>query len=420
MPPRGRLPGPTTYGRSSQSPPGVYGRPADQEPGVYGRPRQAVPPEPAPRRRTRSKRRDPWWARLLVVMGSLLMLASGGSIVGTKLLVAQATKSLNTVNVTLPDQTGKVVFDGPINILLAGIDTRNNPGELIRSDTIMLVHIPASHDQAFVVSIPRDTDAEIPAYKPTGFGGGRYKINAAFAFGSQNKGGWSGGLQLLAETIKLNYGIAFQAAAVIDFDGFQKVIQALGGVHMCVDEKVTSIHIGLDSSGHFKKPFVYDGGAGAPIPVPGVKPQVYLPGCYDMPAWQALDYARQREGLPHGDYDRQRHQQQLIKAMIKKATSAGVLTNPVKLNKVIQAAGSAVTVSLGGASILDWAFTLRNVGDNSMVMIKTNGGKFDPVTVNGESREKLSPESLQLFEAVKDDAVADFIVSHPDWVSKDA
>ncbi|HEX6498586.1 MAG TPA: LCP family protein [Micromonosporaceae bacterium] len=409
MPYSGTVSGPTTYGRPDRPP----------SPGVYGSPRQA-PPAPPSRgsgRRAR-KRRDPLWAKLLVIFGALLMMASGGSIVGTKALVARYTSTINRVD-GLPDHQGKVAFDGPINILLVGIDTRNNPGELIRSDTIMIVHIPASHDQAYLVSIPRDTDVQIPAFPTTGYQGGREKINAAFAFGSQGKGGWGGGLKLLAETIKQMSGISFDAAAIIDFDGFRKVVEALGGVHMCIDEETTSLHIGIDRNGKYAPPYRTSDGLHF-TRVPGVKPMVYKPGCRDLAPWEALDYVRQREFIPDGDYGRQRHQQQFIKAIAKKAMSAGVLSNPAKLDRVIKAAGSALTVDFGGADVLDWMFTLKNVGDNSMVMIKTNGGHYQSVKVNGQDRETLSPESQQLFQAVRDDKVPDFIIQHPDWVSKDS
>src|SRR5262249_18490346 len=106
------------------------------------------------------------------------------------------------------------------------------------------------------------------AYPRTGYTGGRDKINAAFAYGFQPGGGRAGGFELLALTVKQLTGISFDGGAIVNFAGFQSLVTALGGVDLCVDEKVVSIHTR----------------------------QVYQPGCQHMAAWQALDYVRQRAG----------------------------------------------------------------------------------------------------------------------------
>jgi LCP family protein required for cell wall assembly len=270
------------------------------------------------------------------------------------------------------------------------------------------VHIPATHDQAYLVSIPRDLLVDIPAFEKTGFRGGRDKINAAFAFGNENKGGREGGFELLGLTIKQLTGIEFNAGAIIDFGGFQSVVNALGGVDMCVDEHVVSHHIGYDKNGNTRKI------------QPGDKPVVYEPGCYRLKPWQALDYVRQRYGLPNGDYDRQRHQQQFLRAVLKEAKKQGVTSNPLKLYNIVNAAGRALTVDTNGISIDDWLFAMRGVINNDLVMLKTNGGKINSGAFNGSSIEQLTDESKQMFEAVKSDTLDSFVVQHPDFVSTDA
>ena len=103
-----------------------------------------------------------------------------------------------------------------------------------------------------------------------------------------------------------------------------------------------------------------------------MKPVVHKKGCREMKGWEALDYSRQRYGLTNGDYDRQQHQQQLIKAMAKKATEGGVMTNPLKLNDLMKAAGEAFVLDTGGVPIADFVFTLRGVAANDLVMLRTN------------------------------------------------
>ena len=103
-----------------------------------------------------------------------------------------------------------------------------------------MLHIPASHDQAYLVSIPRDTEVKVPAFPKSKYPGGTAKATEAFFHGAQNGGGWAGGAQLMAATIKNLTGISFDGAAIIDFNGFRGVIDALGTVHLCVDQEVES------------------------------------------------------------------------------------------------------------------------------------------------------------------------------------
>ncbi|HEV7964238.1 MAG TPA: LCP family protein, partial [Actinoplanes sp.] len=307
-------------------------------------------------------------------------------------------------------------IDGAVNVLLVGLDER--PGESadgIRSDSIIIVHLPARHDRAYLVSVPRDALATIPAYPRTGYPGGRDKVNAAFQYGFQNGGGRSGGFELLAMTVKQLTGISFNGAAIVNFAGFQALVEALGGVDLCVDERVVSVHIGTDANGRFHAPYeITDDG---PVPVPGVRPQVYQPGCQHMTAWQALDYVRQRELIPDGDYGRQRHQLQFLQAVLKRTTGSGVLSNPVRLDAVLRAAGPALTFDRGGVPVRSWLFTLKDVRANRTVLIKTNGGAFNTTDVDGQSMEVLSDLSLTLFQHVRRDKVGAFAAAHPEWVA---
>jgi LCP family protein required for cell wall assembly len=370
------------------------------------------------------RQRDPLWARLLVMGGALLMVASGVTIVAEKVLVARYTgtirqETLIAGDTLAHDSRGHASINGPINLLLVGVDERaDDPAAGARSDTNIIVHIPASHDAAYLVSVPRDTKVSIPAYRKTGYGGGTDKLNAAFQFGYQNGGGRAGGFDLLAKTIKQMSGISFNGGAIVNFDGFQALVKTLGGVDMCIDEKVTSIHVGQDRRGQPARPYWLDA-ALTPHPVPGVTPQVYQPGCRHLEAWQALDYVRQRELVPDGDYGRQRHQQQFIKAVVKETISKGVITNPAKLDTVVRSAGKLLTFDGGGAVIEDWIFALKGIGGSGMTMIKTNGGNFNSTTINGQSFETLNDTTVQLLQAVRDDNVPAFVAAHPDWVAGD-
>jgi LCP family protein required for cell wall assembly len=388
--------------------------------------------QPPPNGRTgttgKPRRRDPLWARLTLIFGALLMVLSGGTIVGTKVLIRQATSDITQTTLidgggaAAADQPGGNNINGPINMLLVGIDERPNSSaqSSVLSDTIVVLHIPASHDQAYLVSIPRDWRVPIPAYGKTGFRGNTDKINAAFSAGYRGNGSElekrARGVDLLARTLHDATGIRFNGAAIIDFPGFEAVVRQLGGVNMCVDQRATSIHLAEDSKGRYRKVW-YSETRGIQGLRQGEHAYVHEPGCRRMPAELALDFARIRKSLPNGDYDRQRHQQQLIRAIAKEATSKGVLANPIKLNNVIKSAGRAFVLDTQGVRIEDFLFTLRNLSPTDLVTIKTNAGKVNPLRINGVEYEQLSADSMEMLAAVRTGRLPDFLLNHKQFIS---
>ncbi|WP_406073668.1 LCP family protein [Micromonospora sp. NBC_01638] len=360
----------------------------------------------------RTRRKDPLWARLTVVFGAVLMLSSGVAIVGSKVLIGQATGDIAQRNLLgdagKSDAEGGASLDGPIDMLLLGVDARERwAADDVRSDSIIILHIPATHDQAYLISIPRDTEAQIPAFSKSGYGGGTGKINAAFQAGAANGGGWEGGAQLMAQTIKRLTGISFDGAAIINFGGFKNVIDTLGTVRICVSQEVKSLHMSyVDGKPMWNADAKKTGKSRTPV--------VHKKGCQEMEGWAALDYSRQRKSLRNGDYDRQANQQQLIKAMAKKATDGGMLTNPAKLNQLTKAAGKSLVLDTGGAKIEDLIFTMRGVTANELTMLKTNNGTFN---ANGNNTEGLNEETMAMFRAVKQDKLAEFVFTHPEVIS---
>ncbi|OLB80098.1 MAG: hypothetical protein AUI14_08070 [Actinobacteria bacterium 13_2_20CM_2_71_6] len=366
------------------------------------------------------------WAKLLVIFGALMMLTSGTLIVGQKLIFDAATQSFNQTDLLDPAAPKQhVTINGAKNILLVGIDNRpgQNPSDLIRADSIMILHIAATHDRAYLVSIPRDSYVDIPPYDngKVPWRGGHDKINSAFAFGGNGLTGIDArkkGFVLLQQTIKHEFNIDFDAGAIVDFAGFQDVVSVLGGVDMYIDEKTVSIHIGTDNrTGKFKTPYWIDSNAKA-HPVSGTTPKVYDVGQKHLAPWEALDYVRQRELIPDGDYGRTRHQQQFIKALFKGILSKNVLTDPGKLGRVLDVVGKAMTIDNGHIGLEDWIFAMRNIGAGDITTIKTNGGVFKTRQVAGLGDvEELDENSRQLMDAIRVDRVDGFVSNHTDWVS---
>jgi LCP family protein required for cell wall assembly len=342
------------------------------------------------------------------------MLVSGGTLVSIKGLGWYANKGLHQEELLPSDVAGKDI-DGPINILLLGMDQRTNSNDLIRTDSIIIIHISADHKQAYLISIPRDTRVDIPAFEPSGFRGEANKVTAAFAYGNQKDGkgdstpeGRARGVALTARTISnlVPGGLTFNAVGLINYDGFKKLVEALGGVDMCVDERVTSEH--------YDAQFRYVGHTG------GRNAYVYERGCRHFSPLQALDYVRQRDYLElnDSDYGRQRHQQQFLFAMFKKLLSKGTLTNPGKFGELRSAVGGLLTLDLNDIPLEDWIFTLKGLRPNDVTLVKTNGGKFNSVIINKIWYEELSPDSMALLQALHDDTVYDFLSTHTSWIAR--
>jgi len=352
--------------------------------------------------------RSPLGFKIVAVLGALLTVIGFGGVAAAKSFMSDLIGSIETGNV---DENGAASqgksMSGAINLLLLGLDTREGWAEnTSRADTIMLVHVSASHDEAYLMSIPRDTKVDIPSWSKSEYAGGRDKINAAYYFGSQHDQGWQGGAGLMKKTVEQLTGISFNGVAVIDFNGFKNVIAALGGVYLCVEKDTWSSHY-IDKNG---KPVYYSYDGEHKLS----NSWIHKAGCRNMAAWEALDYSRQRYGLPNGDYDRQKHQRELIKAMAAKATSAGVLTNPGKLSELLKAAGASLKLDTGGYDPADFLFNLKVLAAADLVNLRTNSGSFNEDPAGGEA---LSAGTMKMFDAARTDTLGAFVSDNPEYLS---
>ena len=364
--------------------------------------------EPAKTKKSKKKTkiRSPWSARLLVVFGVVLSVVGFGGLAVVKSVMADLVGSIETgsTGTAAPEVPQGKPLTGAIDLLLLGLDQRQSwAPNSARADTILMLHVPATHDEAYLMSVPRDSKVQIPAWPKAGYNGAADRVNSAFYAGSQRGQGWQGGAGLTRKTLTDLTGIQFDGVVVIDFGGFRNVINALDGVHMCVERDTWSSHYNVSPDGK-------------PVYAPGdpLKPRPnswwHKKGCRDMAGWEALDYARQRKGLPHGDYDRQRHQVQLIKAMAKKAASAGVVTNPSKLSTLLKAAGGSLKLDTGGYGVADFLFNLKVIAGADLVTLKANAGTFNGA---GDGSELLSAETLRMFAAARDDKLGEYIQDNP-------
>lgn len=240
-----------------------------------------------------------------------------------------ATSQIKRVDV-FKDRTErpKVVARTAVTYLIVGSDTREGltraeikalkvgstkvaAGK--RSDSMLLVHISKSRDHATIVSIPRDTFVRVPEWidskgkvHPPSYS----KINATFGRGDA---------PLLVQTLESMTDLRIDHYIEISFLGFKEMVDALGGVEICTKRKIN------DPKSHLVLPA----------------------GVHRLDGITALKYVRTRYFDGMGDLGRMQRQQQFIAAMIREASSAGVLLNPVKLVKFISAALGSVTTDPG-------------------------------------------------------------------------
>ena len=348
------------------------------------------------------------------------MVVSGGVLVTSQVLIARYTGAVQTKDLFGDPAAANVkvsdIKKGPLNILLVGIDPRNDTTAPL-SDSIIVVHVDESLQNAYLFSIPRDLLVSIPPFEKTGFRGGTSKINAAMSYGSavgNGKHDVAQGFSLLAKTVSQLTGIQkFDAGAIINFGGFKKIVDAMDGVTMTIDQNVKSEHLAPDGSARPKLASCSDNQCAHPYYGPQKQ---YKKGTYHLQGWEALDYVRQRYGLPRSDYDRQRHQQQFVKAMADQALSKDVVTNPIKLDKVLTAAGQSLIFDGHGHSVVDWGLALKNIRSQNMTLIKLPGNSvFDGKAYKGEA---LDSTADAFFASVNDGTITQFMVEHPDYINK--
>jgi LCP family protein required for cell wall assembly len=350
-------------------------------------------------------------AVVLVLAGAGVAFALRNRSSTTTQTAAPPSQSATPTPSASPAPSPGADITGPLDLLLLGVDTRVTvPDWQPHSDAIMLLHLEAGLDSGYLYSLPRDLRVDMPAFAKSGFSGGRYKLTEAMSRGAKvpgsSKANVQQGYELLTKTIEAYTGIkTFQAGAILQFGGLAKLVDTLGGVTMKIDQKVVSIHRRPDGSARTMQA----GGGGY------IGPQAtYLPGTRKLIGWQAIDYARQRY-TAGGDYTRQRHQRQLVKAILTKAEAAGLAGDQAKLQSIISALGSAL-VYLGGRSPIEYAYALRNLKPSKLTLVELPGASVS--SGGGYLGEQLTSVGKGFVKAVAKDKVGAYLASHPTLVNK--
>jgi len=312
----------------------------------------------------RMARRQRFQLMVLGAMSVMTLLVSGGAWLVTGYLSASLAR--------LDAGTSGTPASGPVNILVAGVDTRTgmtrqqqlalHVGSVVgeNTDTMMLVHIPANRQSIQVVSLPRDSWVNIPGH-------GMNKINAAYGLG---------GPPLMVSTVEQATGVTINDYVEVDFTGFVRVINELGGVNVClpfaVDDSASGLHL-----------------SAGPHHVYGVT---------------ALKFARDRHSFATSDLARIADQQQLLASLFAQATATGVLANPVRLQQVVSSVAASVTVDQG-FNLTALATELRGIGPGSVSFTTVPIATADYLTPTGESAVLWNQAAAAaLFQRLNSDA----------------
>jgi len=248
----------------------------------------------------------------------------------------------------------------------------------------MILHVPADRSRLYVITIERDVMVTLPGMEHA-------KLTEAYE---------AGGFPLAATTVTGLTGVTFDGGATLQYNGMKKLVGALGGVHMCIDQAVASEHYDADGVYHTS------------TSREGVAPYRYTIGCRDLKPWEALDYARQRYGLPHASYDRDRHGAQLLAAILRKIKATMGLTDVAKLMGLAEAVGPSLVVDTGRLSPADIARAVKPALDEDVTTVTTPLGGFHSKTFNNQSYQVVDAVTEQFYGALRDDRVADWIARH--------
>lgn len=340
---------------------------------------QAAAPRPVPRSRKQDER--PRWGIRVATGVSVLVLGAGG--IGHA-VVSSLETGIDRVD-AFKDMKNRPQGGHGLNLLLVGTDGRDKITAAERkkyrlggapchcTDTIMLVHLSADKGRASVVSLPRDSYAEMPAHTDATTGkhheGHPVKLNAAYA---------EGGANLTVRTVERMTGVKIDHYLEADFTSFMKTVDTVGKVKICTARPMKDKYTGLD------------------LPA----------GTHELNGGQALQYVRSRHIDGAADLGRMQRQQMFMAALIKEATSSGVLMNPVKFQQVVSSMLSSVRADkgFGTKQMLALGKAMRGFGPSSseFTSVPVENPSF-PVKGIGSTVKWDAKKSKKLFQALRDD-----------------
>jgi len=337
----------------------------------------AAPPASGGKRRAQPPRKHTIWKVLGSTLLALVLLTG----LGTVYLYRHLNGNLTVLDVNgdiLGDRPDKLAVGGPhepLNILVMGDDTRDCAGCKIDneagaggSDTTILLHLSADRKHAYGVSIPRDSIVDRPECK-----GKDGEVIPAADDQMWNAAYSVGGPACTIAQLEHLTGIRVDHFVVVDFASFKSMVDAIGGVEVCIPQT-------WDDRAH----------------------GIYLPaGTRRISGDQALKYVRIRHGIGDGsDIGRVKRQQAFIGSMAAQVLSSNTLANPVKIVKFLDAATKGLSIDKGMGNLkkmAEIAYGFKDIGLDKIQFI-TIPWEYDPENPN---RVVWLPEAKRVWNRLR-------------------
>ncbi|PWH06670.1 LytR family transcriptional regulator [Brachybacterium endophyticum] len=306
---------------------------------------------------------------LLIILLILVVLVAAAGIIAARYLTSLNNSYEKRTTISIDDdRSGDTAGE---NFLLLGSDKRSPEAAAAekvsgqRSDVMMLVHVPADHSGAYVMSFPRDLYVDIPGH-------GKDRINSAIEYG---------GVPLVVNTVEDYTGAHIDHVGLIDFEGIQGLVDALGGVDVQVPKEFTSN---------------------------GVE---FTQGSMHMDGKTALVFARERKTFADGDFQRNRDQQALLKGIIGELLDRDTLSSPSKISDTVEVVSPYLTTddALTGSQLVKLGMSLRGIRGSDIDYLSVPYG--DPYTTKGGASVVGSDEAgmKELKKALADDTMDQYV-----------
>ena len=332
------------------------------DPGRPSPPETVPAPKPAKRRRV-----------LPIVLASVaatLVAVLAVAAIFVKQVERSMTESLEREDLMPTDSstahpTKEQAAADALNFVVMGYDS-GDPS-VTRSGSLMILHLNAERDQAYFISFPRDTWVSIP-------GQGTNKINAAYGLG---------GSKLTVSTLENLTDTRMDHAAMVNFQGFAKLTDEVGGV--TVYNKTAFSSQGF----HYPK------------------------GNITLSGERAIRFVGERRALPRGDFDRAANERNVVRAIIAKTLSPKVITDPGRLFSVVSGAAEHLTVDKGltDAKIRNTVLSLRLTNKDVHLMQAPVSGK---AIKRGQRVDVVDKAKLaELRTALRNDTVHEYLAKYP-------
>ncbi|MGW5672594.1 LCP family protein [Micromonospora sp. NPDC003776] len=265
-------------------------------------------------------------------------------------------------------------------MLIVGVDG-NADRQVRRADSVLLVHIPADRSRLYLVSLPRYLEVTVP-------GKGTQHLNAAFSFGAgEPRPDLDRGYRATRDAVADALGVRIDAGGALTYPAVRELTNLIGGVRVCLPQRVRSIHTG----------------------------RVFPAGCQQLNGSDSVDLLRQRIELPDGVLDRDRNAERYAAGLLRGLQERDTFTNPLFLSQLLQHLSAGVVADTGDTSLAALGSVAAQAAHAEPVGVVLPG---EHVEKPGNTSFRLDPRLGPGFlDALRTDRLGEWISAHPGQVT---